>query len=129
MHMLMEWSARAGVQPHPSTPAPRQVRQAEHYMRENARQAPTVGEVAQAVGVSVRGLSSAFRHFRRTTPMAFLREVRLDGVRRALIAAPEGATVASIAEQWGYANLGAFAARFRERFGEYPSALLRSSMR
>ncbi len=60
---------------------------------------------------------------------AFLREVRLDGVRRALIAAPEGATVASIAEQWGYANLGAFAARFRERFGEYPSALLRSSMR
>lgn len=129
MHMLMEWSARAGVPPHPSTPAPRQVLQAEHYMREHARQAPTVGEVAQAVGVSARGLSSAFRHFRSTTPMAFLREVRLDGVRRALIAAPDGATVASIAEQWGYANLGAFAARFRARFGEYPSALLRSSLR
>lgn len=129
MQMLMEWSTRTGVTPRPSPPAPRQVLQAEHYMREHARQAPTVGEVAQAVGVSVRGLSSAFRHFRGTTPMAFLREVRLDGVRRALMAAPEGATVASIAEQWGYANLGAFAARFRTRFGDYPSALLRRAVR
>lgn len=129
LQMLMEWSSRAGVAPRPSTPAPRHVLLAEQYMRENARQAPTVGEVAQAVGVSVRGLSAAFRHFRRTTPMAFLREVRLEGVKLALIAAPDGATVASIAEQWGYANLGAFAARFRNRFGEYPSVLLRRSIR
>lgn len=129
IQMLTEWSTRTGLVPQAASPAPRHVLHAEQYMRDNARQAPTAGEVAQAVGVSVRALSAAFRHFRQTTPMAYLREVRLEAVRRALLAAPDGATVASIAEQWGYANLGAFAARFRTRFGEYPSALLRRAWR
>ncbi|MBS0356031.1 MAG: AraC family transcriptional regulator [Proteobacteria bacterium] len=124
--MLMEWTRRWGELPaRPCALAPRYVRQAEQYMREHAREAPTLSAVAAAVGISVRALSGAFREFRRTTPMAFLREARLQGVRQALLAAPPESTVAAIAEQWGYYSLGVFAARYRARFAENPSDTLR----
>lgn len=125
MHMLMEWTRQHGGERLGPSIAPRHVRQAEQYLRDHARSAPTLSRVAAAVGVSVRSLSGAFRQFRGASPMAFLREERLQGVRRDLLAAADGATVASVAEQWGYANLGAFAAAYRRRFGENPSATLR----
>jgi len=128
MHMLMEW-VRQFEHPAVSRPlpvvAPGYVRRAERYMRDHARHAPTLSEVALAIGVSVRSLTSGFRQFRQSTPMAYLREQRLQGVRCDLLGAAHGATVASVAEQWGYANLGAFAASYRTRFGENPSVTLR----
>lgn len=44
--------------------------------------------------------------YERLTPMAFLRERRCEGVRKELLTAPPGATVAAIANLWGYASLG-----------------------
>jgi len=128
MHMLMEWvrqherpAAACGL---PGV-APAYVRRAERYMAEHARHAPTLSEVATATGISVRALTNGFRQFRDSSPMAYLREQRLLGVRQDLLGACHGATVASVAEQWGYANLGAFAATYRKRFGENPSVTLR----
>ncbi|NUA27471.1 helix-turn-helix transcriptional regulator [Cupriavidus basilensis] len=86
--------------------------------------APTLSELAQASGVSVRTLSAAFREYRYCTPMQALMEQRLQGVRAELLVAARGATVRSIAETWGFANPGLFAARYRQRFGEYPSRTL-----
>jgi len=128
MHMLMEW-VRQFEQPAASRPlpgvTPGYVCRAERYMRDHARHAPTLSEIAMATGVSVRSLTSGFRQFRQCTPMAYLREQRLEGVRCDLLGAAHGATVASVAQQWGYANLGAFAAAYRTRFGENPSQTLR----
>ncbi|QID19444.1 AraC family transcriptional regulator [Nitrogeniibacter mangrovi] len=128
MHMVMEWVRQferpAAPRPLPCV-APGYVRRAERYMAEHARSAPTLSEVALATGISVRALTSGFRQFRGTSPMAHLRELRLQGVRRDLLSAGHGATVASVAQQWGYANLGAFAASYRRRFGENPSVSLR----
>jgi transcriptional regulator GlxA family with amidase domain len=59
--------------------------------------------------------------------MVYLRQVRLDRTRDALLAAdPTRVTVAAIANWWGFAHLGRFASVYRARFGERPSDTLRA---
>ncbi|WP_305094443.1 helix-turn-helix transcriptional regulator [Prescottella sp. R16] len=124
--LLEEWAASAGVDLASATavPAPGYVRRAVRYIEDNARDLPTVAEVAQEVGVSVRALSGAFREYLGTTPRDCLREHRLEGVRREL-SSPAETTVAAAAGAWGYVNMGVFAAAYRQRFGENPSDTLR----
>lgn len=126
LHLLTLWRQRLDS---PQTPtlrqlAPRHVLSAEQYIRDNARHAPTLGEFAAGAGVSVRTLNAAFREYRGCTPMQALREARLNGVRAELLVASAGTRVRDVAEAWGYANLGMFAAGYRSRFGEPPSATL-----
>ncbi|WP_062218654.1 MULTISPECIES: AraC family transcriptional regulator [unclassified Aureimonas] len=127
VHLLNEWASRAGLDL--SDPrhalAPRVVRAAEAYMSEHAADLPTMAEVARAAGTSLRSLTEAFRRFRGTTPSQFLREQRLQRVRRDLETALPGQTVAEIAAAWGYINKGDFARAYRQRFGETPSTTLR----
>ncbi len=124
--VLEEWAARAGVDLASATavPAPGYVRRAVRYIDDNARDIPTVAEVAQEVGVSVRALSGAFREYLGITPRDCLREHRLEGVRREL-SSQAATTVAAAAGAWGYVNMGVFAAAYRQRFGENPSDTLR----
>lgn len=126
MHMLMQWRGALGQESFQSVPrlAPVQVRRAEEFMRQHAQDAPTLTTVASAIHVSVRSLNRAFAEFRGYTPMEFLREERLRGVRGALMAAPFGSTVAAIAAQWGYSNFGLFAVNYKRKFGESPSQTL-----
>lgn len=126
VHLLTAWRERLD-HPQPVSEhrlAPRHVLVAERYLQEHAHEAPTLGELARAAGVSVRTLTGAFRAYRGTTPMEALRERRLQGVRAELLAAGTEATVCEVAAAWGYANLGAFAAAYRQRFGELPSQTL-----
>jgi len=126
MNLLSQWSRRSSdpayTRPHKA--APRYVATAEEYLRGHAREAPTLTEVAAAVGVSVRALTGAFRSYREQSPIALLREVRMNGVRGDLLAAPAEATVSSVLRSWGYVNHGVFSQAYRERFGEPPSATL-----
>jgi transcriptional regulator GlxA family with amidase domain len=58
--------------------------------------------------------------------MSYLREIRLQHVRKDLSAAdPTETTVTEIATRWGFLHPGRFSAQYRERFGEPPSATLR----
>lgn len=106
-------------------PAPRHLRRAEDYMRAHAGQPLTLADIATAAGVGIRTLSAAFRDSRGTSPMAWLRELRLEGARQDLLAAGPADTVAEIAIRRGFGNLGRFAADYRRRYGETPSATLR----
>lgn len=101
--------------------APRHVRRAEDYIRSHARQALTLESIAAAVGCSVRSLSEGFRQARGTTPMSFLRQVRLEGVRADLSNALPGKGVSELALDWGFNHLGRFATEYRRCFGESPS--------
>lgn len=105
--------------------APRHVRRAEAYMIEHASRDLTLGDIAAAVGVSVRSLCEGFQRSRQISPMKFLREERLRSVHEALRQADPGASVASIAERWGFGHAGRFASEYRRRFGELPSQTLR----
>lgn len=128
IHLLTQWRAQLD-QPTQATQhrmAPRHVLMAERQIREAAQHAPTLSELARFAGVSVRTLNSAFREYRDCTPMEALREQRLQGVRAELLLAGREATVRSVAESWGYANFGLFAASYRQRFDELPSVTLRA---
>lgn len=124
--LLQIWAAGAGVslKDGARAAAPRYVRDAEALMESRAQDPPTIGEVAEAVGVSARTLSAGFQRFRGVSPSAFLGERRLEGLRRALSQAKPGETVTSIASAWGYMNFGALAQAYRRRYGEPPSQTL-----
>jgi len=85
----------------------------------------TVGELAAASGVGRRALQKHFQRFVGKSPMEFLRDLRLAEARRQLLGAAPQADVAEIAGACGLGHLGRFASRYRERYGESPSATLR----
>ena len=105
---------------------PRAVREAIELLVTYPDRAWTAPMLAGLVHVSVRALQEGFRRSLDTTPMRYLREVRLRKVREDLSAAtPEITTVSQIVHRWGILNHGRFAATYREKFGESPSETLR----
>jgi len=86
-----------------------------------------VADIARACRVSVRALQLAFRRHLDTTPMAYLRRVRLDLARADLRAAGpgDGTTVTGVAAKWGFLDGSRFSAQYRAAFGEPPSHTLR----
>lgn len=126
LELLRAWAAGAKVslETGARAAAPHYVRAAEALLKEKAREAPAIGAVARALGISARTLSEGFRRFRGITPRDFLRDQRLDGLRADLLAAPPDATVTAVASGWGYVNFGTMAGAYRRRFGELPSQTL-----
>lgn len=80
-------------------------------MQHNAGRPLTMTEVAAAAAVSVRALQQGFLHFRGTTPTDYLRNLRLQHVRRELLDPQAPHSVSGIALRWGFEHLGLFAAR------------------
>ncbi|MDX2484372.1 MAG: AraC family transcriptional regulator [Pseudodonghicola sp.] len=108
--------------------APHKLRRAEDYIEARLDQPLTLEEIARAAGTSARSLQMAFRQFRGTTPLNFLRDRRLDKVHQALSKARPGSTVTDIASAWGFTHLGRFSQSYRDRFGQPPSDTLRAAL-
>jgi AraC-like DNA-binding protein len=89
----------------------------------------SVADIATAANVSIRAVQVAFRRHFDTTPMQYLRAVRLDRAHRDLLAANPtgGVTVTDIATRWGFHNHSRFAARYRRAYGATPRDTLRSA--
>jgi AraC-like DNA-binding protein len=104
------------------------LRRAVAYIEDHADQPLTVADIAAAVHVTIRALQYAFRRHLDTTPLAYLRRVRLAHAHRELREAHPlgGVTVADIAARWGFPHPGRFAALYREAYGTSPSDTLRS---
>lgn len=84
-------------------------------------------ELAAAERVSARALADAFHRSVDSSPMQYLRRLRLEGAREELRTAdPASETTARIATNWGFAHLGRFADDYRAAFGELPSQTLRT---
>jgi AraC-like DNA-binding protein len=102
------------------------VRRAREFIEGHAAEPLTVADIAHGAGVGVRGLQHGFHRSLGTTPMQYLRQVRLRHAHQDLRAAdPSSATVAEVAARWGFLNQGRFAAQYRERFGVQPAETLR----
>ncbi len=106
-------------------PAPRHLRLAEGFIEAHLDQPITLEDVAEAAGISTRGLQLAFRDWRGTTPLTFWRDARLDRAHADLLAAPPGTTVTDIALRWGFSHFGRFSALYRARFGLSPRDTLK----
>ncbi|MGW6318946.1 helix-turn-helix transcriptional regulator [Streptomyces sp. NPDC055099] len=98
------------------------------YIDAHAHRNITLADIAQAAYASPRALQQAFRRHRDTTPIAYLRRVRLEQAHRELQAAtPDTSTVTQIAARWGFAHTSRFAGHYRDAFGLSPATTLREN--
>ncbi|WP_328502465.1 AraC family transcriptional regulator [Streptomyces sp. NBC_00457] len=102
------------------------VRRAMTLVEEEPDRPHTLADLARRARVSPRALQEAFRRHLETTPLGYLRQVRLERAHQDLMAAARdgSATVSEIAYRWGFGNLGRFAAQYRQRYGHPPSRTL-----
>lgn len=83
-------------------------------------------DIAAGAHVTLRAVQHAFQRHLGTTPMAYLRRVRLDRARQELLAAsPAHATVTQIANRWGFSSPSRFTAHYRAAYDELPRETLR----
>lgn len=106
-------------QPHSSL-APRYVKRVEEYIEAHADEALTPGLLAKLAGVSVRTLYAGFHDFRHTSPMEFVKQVRLKRVRSNLEEVGS-VSVTDAALSWGFTHMGRFSREYQKAFGEKPS--------
>jgi AraC-like DNA-binding protein len=85
-----------------------------------------IDDIADAACVTVRAVQLAFRRQLNTTPMAYLRDVRLACAHAELQSGDAKETVGSIAKRWGFGNAGRFAAAYRATYGHPPLTTLRN---
>src|SRR2546421_10840790 len=83
--------------------------------------------LAQVAGVRPRTLETHFKMFLGTTPLGWVRRMRLARARQELLRASPQATVTSIALSSGFSELGRFSAQYRRTFGELPSTTIRAA--
>ncbi|WP_158261987.1 helix-turn-helix transcriptional regulator [Labedella gwakjiensis] len=106
---------------------PQAVARATAYIDDHIREHVSLPDIADAARLSARGVQYAFRRHLGMTPLAYLRDRRLDAARIDLIASdPAVVSVGDVARTWGFAHLSRFAQAYRDRFGEYPSATIRA---
>ena len=85
----------------------------------------TTADLCAVAGVGERTLESAFRDTIGISPHGALQMLRLHAARAALLVADtDAATVSQIAYSNGFFQLGRFATRYRQLFGESPSDTL-----
>jgi AraC-like DNA-binding protein len=104
---------------------PHAVVQAVNFIEEHAHRDISLADIAAAASVTTRSIQLAFQRHLETTPMAYLRRVRLDHAHRQLQAAdPARDTVTAVARQWGFSSASRFAAHYRAAYGVPPSHAL-----
>jgi AraC-like DNA-binding protein len=81
--------------------------------------------LAAVAGVRPRTLEAHFRRYLGTTPLGWVRRMRLARARQQLLAAGDAKSVSGVAVANGFTELGRFAAQYRRQFGELPSQTLK----
>ncbi|MER7764108.1 AraC family transcriptional regulator [Streptomyces sp. NPDC097619] len=101
------------------------LRRAARFIDDNAHLDIGLAEIAGSVPVTPRAIQYAFARHGDTTPLAYLKRVRLARAHEELKAAdPDVTTVTRIAVRWGFAHQGRFAAAYRTAYGASPSHTL-----
>lgn len=104
------------------------IKRAEEWIDGHLEEAICDEDVAAALGVDATRLANTFKRVRGLSLKRALRERRLERAREILEAAPPDTTVTEVAARLGFFELGRFAGRYRELFGERPSETLARSL-
>jgi AraC family ethanolamine operon transcriptional activator len=97
---------------------------AEAFLRGSLDEPVRIEDVCSAVHASRPALHRAFQAAFGTSPMAYLKSLRLSAAHKELTRARQCTTVAAVAMRWGFFRLGCFSADYRAMFGEKPSETL-----
>lgn len=105
---------------------PRTVQRAVNLIHDHSHEPLSTADIAEAVGLSARTLQEGFQAHVGSTPMAYLKRIRLHRIRETLLASdPATTSVTAVALDAGMTHLGRFAEAYRVEFGESPSETLR----
>jgi transcriptional regulator GlxA family with amidase domain len=105
---------------------PALLRLAVDYLEANAAHDIALPDIARAVHLSPRAVQYMFRRHLGTTPLQYLRQLRLHDAHHDLLTGDRGTdTVTRIAARWGFAHPGRFAVAYREAYGRIPHETLR----
>jgi AraC-like DNA-binding protein len=99
------------------------IQQAMRFMRANSSRSLTVEQVARHVAMSPSHFAHRFALVARTSPMRFLKEVRLQEARSLLVTGT--VRVNEAAQRVGYESASHFTRDFKGRFGATPAAYQR----
>ena len=106
---------------------PQRLRRAIAFIEDNAQLDIRLVDIAAAIGVTPRTVQYTFRRHLGTTPLEYLRRVRLHRAHHDLQAAdPTVDTVMAIAGRWRFGHPGRFSMAYKEAFGTPPSRTLRA---
>lgn len=111
-HLLAQSEATA------TTP---QLKRAIAFMNEHVDEKLTLAQIAKAAGSHPRNLQTSFRQETGLSPMAYLRNLRLDLSHYWLMQKAQRPSVSDVAYGTGYSHLGRFSSDYRNRFGHSPS--------
>ena len=97
------------------------VRRVEEFMRSNLGEPLMLRDLCSAARASERAVEYAFRDVYGVGAKQYLKLLRLNQVRRDLMAVPpEAASIADIAASYGFWHMGHFSTAYRRLFGETP---------
>ncbi|MCW4352650.1 AraC family transcriptional regulator [Hoyosella sp. YIM 151337] len=105
-------------------PHPGMVRRVLTALNDDPARPWTAADMAEIAGTSVRRMQETFAQYVGSTPLTCLMDVRLDRAHRELLSG--GVTVTEVAARWGFSHPSRFSAAYRRRYGQTPSATLRS---
>jgi AraC-like DNA-binding protein len=120
-------TAARGPSPHDRTDHhPVLLRRAMEFMDANVASDIVLGDIAEAVHVTPRAVQYMFRRHLETTPLQYLRRLRLHYAHQDLLVGNrQSDTVTDISARWGFAHTGRFAVLYRQTYGQSPHTTLR----
>jgi AraC-like DNA-binding protein len=104
------------------------LRRAIEFIEANADKKIGLGDITESVCLTPRAVQYMFRRHLDTTPLQYLRRIRLHYAHHELLAADRRHdTVSAIAARWGFTHTGRFAVFYRQTYGRSPHITLRSA--
>lgn len=116
-----------GTAPSSRQPLPESVSRALAWLNGRLDQPIQLETLAAAAGVRPRTLEAHFKLYLGTTPLGWVRRIRLARARQQLLASDEQADVTGVAFANGFRELGRFAAQYWGQFDELPSQTLKAA--
>ena len=100
--------------------------QAKRFIRENYRNDMSVENISSSIGISQSLLFKLFRLKERSTPMDYLRTVRVEAACKAL--ADSSLKISEIGALCGFSDTSYFCKIFKEQIGESPTVYRKNFM-
>lgn len=96
-------------------------RKIDNFINENSTMQILTSDLCQIAGASERTLRRAFLERYETSPMRYVKYIKLNTIRKELKQAdPLKAKIVDIANNWGFWHMGQFANDYKQLFGELP---------
>jgi AraC family ethanolamine operon transcriptional activator len=106
------------------------VRRIHNFVLQYPEEPIEIQHLCSVLRVSRRTVQNSFQSVVQTSPVNYLRSLRLAQVRRLLLATRQSdLAISEAAARWGFLHLGHFASAYKNQFGELPSHTARRAPR